>query len=264
MLKIVTLNILIDLYRWNLRGQLIVTALRDLNPDVIAFQEVDLPTNTAQWIADHLDGYSVFLAPNSGLKEGEGLAILTRLPIEKHEILDLGPQNRKVQLIYFQQNGETYVLANTHLFWQNGNAPERKAQAQLILNHLADLPVNTHQILCGDFNSEPDSPTISLVKQSMHSAYESINGTEPAFTCPTPLDRSLKSRWWQLKNAINQPKNLVLNNKTTIDYIFLNPSLQAVQSQLVFDQPYPTHTHLFASDHFGIMAEVKPASLNHR
>jgi hypothetical protein len=57
---------------------------------LIALQEVALPENNARWLADQLGGYSVYLCPKTGNKhDKEGIAILSRLPIEREATLDL-------------------------------------------------------------------------------------------------------------------------------------------------------------------------------
>lgn len=58
-LKLVTLNILNDLSRWPQRRSILAAQMADLQPDVITLQEVALPENSAQWLADQLGGYCV-------------------------------------------------------------------------------------------------------------------------------------------------------------------------------------------------------------
>jgi mRNA deadenylase 3'-5' endonuclease subunit Ccr4 len=60
-LIVASLNLLNDLTHWDDRRSLIVAELRRLQPDLIALQEVVLPVNNAQWIADELGGYSAWL-----------------------------------------------------------------------------------------------------------------------------------------------------------------------------------------------------------
>ena len=65
-MRIVTLNLLRDLTRWDERKQMLLDEFERLQPDVIALQEVALPLNTAEWLAKRLSGYDVHLAPKSG------------------------------------------------------------------------------------------------------------------------------------------------------------------------------------------------------
>jgi hypothetical protein len=49
--------------------------------------------NTADWLADELGGYSVYVSPKTGRgRTREGVAILSRLPVERQATLDLCSQ----------------------------------------------------------------------------------------------------------------------------------------------------------------------------
>ena len=78
-LTLVSLNLLDDLDLWDQRGPLVVRELDRLQPDIIAFQEVRMSINNAQWIADQLGGYEVFLCPKTGERgRHDALALLSR------------------------------------------------------------------------------------------------------------------------------------------------------------------------------------------
>ena len=100
-LRVATVNILNDLSRWAERRTLLARGLAALSPDLIALQEVTDPlgTSTAHWLAGELGGYSVHVCPKTGWgRKREGIAVLSRLPVERHEILDLRSQQRTAQL----------------------------------------------------------------------------------------------------------------------------------------------------------------------
>ena len=235
MLKIITLNLLIDLTNWNLRGQCILEEINDLDPDIIAFQEVLLPFNSAQWIANHLDGYQVFLVQDTGLKgKDEALAILTRIPLATITTIDLVTQNRKAQVVTFEHKHQYYTLINTHLFWQDGFSSERLQQAKRIHDHLATYPVNFHKIICGDFNTTPDSPTIHFMKENYFSALESYASNALQTTFPTPL---LKQN--TMCKSQNQSNGTNATKSKLIDYIFLSKSLRVSQCEVIFKKPHP-------------------------
>ena len=54
--SLVTINILNDLTLWDVRGSLLVDQLAELNPDLIAMQEVSLKGegSNAHWVAEQL------------------------------------------------------------------------------------------------------------------------------------------------------------------------------------------------------------------
>ena len=164
--SIVTINILVDLSFWNKRRQLLVDQLAALNPDLIALQEVSLkesPSN-AHWLAQELNAlkdddenlYNLYLCPKTGAqKDEEGIAILCRFPVKRHEILDLLTQNRVAQLIEFRIDNQIAILANGHFFWGPGESDERDAQVELLLDWLDTQPVDMPVIVAGDFNGMP-------------------------------------------------------------------------------------------------------------
>ena len=121
--SIVTINILNDLAMWGKRCHLIVDQLADLRPDLIAMQEVSSKGNSsnAHWLAQELnqrktdddDLYNLYLCPRTGSKGStEGVAILSRLPVKRHEILDLLTQNRVAQLVEVRIEGQPLMLVN--------------------------------------------------------------------------------------------------------------------------------------------------------
>lgn len=254
MIKVVTLNTLVDLTDWVLRGQVIVDEIKRLDSDIIAFQEVVLPLNTAQWVADRLDGFKAFVTPDAGMMgENEALAVLTRLEVLNVNVLDLVYQNRKAQVLTVLKGNEVLLFVNTHLFWHNDPAPERMEQARIITDRLALYPRKTPRIICGDLNSLPGSPTIDHFKQNFKSAYEMVHGHEPGSTFPTPLNRErLRKDQANSDNQFMPPEP----KKETIDYIFVSLNLNVTDCNLVFEAPHPNNPDIFASDHYGLCAEI--------
>lgn len=254
MIKAVTLNTLVDLTDWDLRGQVIVDELKRLDPDIVAFQEVVLPLNTAQWVADRLEGFSAFVTPNAGMMgENEALAVVTRLEVLNLNVLDLFHQNRKAQVLTVLKDNDVFLFVNTHLFWHDDPAPERVEQVRIITDRLALYPNITPKIICGDLNAHPGSPTVNHLKQNYQSAYALVHGNEPGSTFPTPLNRD--NRKQDPVKPFNRYVQAIPENET-IDYIFISPDLKVTDCRLVFDTPNPLNPVIYASDHFGLCAEI--------
>jgi endonuclease/exonuclease/phosphatase family metal-dependent hydrolase len=246
-----------------------VDQLAALNPDLIAVQEVSLKGNSsnAHWLAQELnsrkdeddDLYNLYLAPKTGSQERvEGIAILSRFPVKRHEILDLLTQNRVAQLIEFRINGEILILVNGHFFWQHGESGERSTQVEILLDWLDTQPADVPVIVAGDFNGLPGSTAIEMMREYFDSAFRAIHGDEPEYTCPTPLPKSTRVKF---RNMIDsrfgkRPKDDP-DWKGTLDYIFVDPRLHTEDCQLVLDQPADNDPTLFPSDHFGIYALIK-------
>jgi endonuclease/exonuclease/phosphatase family metal-dependent hydrolase len=257
-LRVITLNLLNDLTFWSERSPLIVQLLRELSPDLVALQEVALPHNNAAWLANQLDGYTVHLCPASNQRgDKEGLAILSRLSVEKHDSLALSAQNRVAQRVIVPFDGHRWCFMNTHLFWSPMDDPVRQRQVEKILGW---IPPHLHAILCGDFNAMPTYRAIRLVKHRLVSAYETLHGKEPEYTFPTPLKRGPGLRH-SMRRAALQVIGQVLDQpgpswRGAVDYIFVNPSIQVLNCQVVFDSPSPADPSIYPSDHLGLFAAL--------
>ncbi len=267
--SVVTINILSDLSLWGKRRVLLVEQLTALNPDLIALQEVSLKGNAsnAHWLVQELnqfkdedeDVYNLYLSPKTGKEEHlEGIAILCRFPVKRHEILDLLSQNRVAQLIEFRINSDTLIFVNGHLYLQPGESQERVDQVELILDWLDTQPADVPVIVAGDFNGIPGSPAIELMRVYFDSAYRAIHGKEPEYTFPTPLLSSTRAK---LRNflglSIGKRETIDPDLKATLDYIFVDPRLQTINCHLVLDVPLANDPNLYPSDHFGIYAVVR-------
>jgi endonuclease/exonuclease/phosphatase family metal-dependent hydrolase len=258
--KLVTINILTDLSLWEKRKKLLARGLTALNPDLIALQEIHLPHNPAQWLADQLGYEHVFLTPKTGFESNrEAIAILSRLPIDNYAALDLKGQNRVAQFVQVSVVDQPLIVANGHFYWQPGESAVRLQQVERLLEWLKSIPGNPPCIVCGDFNSTPETAAIQRMRQDFSSAYAAIHGAEPEYTCPTPLPRSA---WSQLRTFLGffllvRPNHLDPNWRGTLDYIFFDPRLKVMDCQVILDQPSPDNSQIYPSDHFGLFATIK-------
>jgi endonuclease/exonuclease/phosphatase family metal-dependent hydrolase len=254
---------------WNKRRNVLIDQLVELKADIIALQEVTLKglSSNAHWIAEELNLrkaenenlYNIYLCPKTGKKENiEGIAILCRFPVKRHEKLDLLTQNRVAQLLEFRLNGETLMLVNGHFFWEPGESSERKAQIELLLDWLDTQPAEIPVVVVGDFNGSPDTPSINLMRNYFDSAHRVVHGDEPEFTCPSPLPKSARLKFriligWRLGDRPKPDPKW----RDTLDYIFVDPRLSTDKCQVVLDQPDENSNNIYPSDHFGIYARIK-------
>jgi len=259
-LKVVTINILSDLALWQDRRALLFKGLADLQADLIALQEVNIPANTHLWLAGKLGLEHVYLTPKSG-EDGkkEGIAILSRHPFEEKAYLDLCTQNRVAQYVKVNLEGKSLLFANGHLYWQPGESNERLHQVKLLLEWLDAESGNLPTIVCGDFNSTPDTQSIQRIQERFVSAYAQFNGKEPDYTAPTPLPRSKLSLLRTLLRYIHKIRlsELSLNWRGTLDYIFINERLHVHDCRVVLDRPASDQNRIYPSDHFGLYAELQ-------
>lgn len=258
-LTVATLNILNDVSSWHARRHLIVQELRTLAPDLIALQEVALPANNAQWIADQLSGYTAYLCPKTGRKsEHEALAILSRLPAQDHATLALVHQDRVAQCVTIEHCGQQLTFANVHLYFSLLNDIPRVAQVHRILDW---LPHDALIILCGDFNAMPTRKSIQLLQARFVSAYATANGREPEFTFPSPLHRgpglrhSARSALMKAVGLAQHRRNAPL--RVTVDYIFIDPGIHVNECRIAFHRSDAQNQRVYPSDHLGLMAKLE-------
>jgi endonuclease/exonuclease/phosphatase family metal-dependent hydrolase len=252
--------LLSDLSRWKQRRSLLAQGLAALAPDLVALQEVQLPENPAGWLADQLGFTNVFLSPKLGhAARHEALAVISRLPFESTDVLDLGGQGRIAQRLSLNIGGSSTYVVNGHFYWQPGESLPRLRQVERLLDWLQRLPGDPPCIVCGDFNGTPETQAIQRMRRHFRSAYATVHGQEPEYTCPTPLPRS---PWSVTRTFLGfflliRPQHLQFGWRGTLDYIFVDPRLGVTECRVVLDQPSPADARLFPSDHFGLFAEIE-------
>jgi endonuclease/exonuclease/phosphatase family metal-dependent hydrolase len=265
LLRVATINVLNDLSRWHDRRGLLVRGLYEFSPDLIALQEVTEPLghSTSQWLATELGGYSVHLCPKSGWsRKREGIAVLSRLPVEDHEILDLASQQRTAQLVFVRMAGRSVVFCNGHYHWSPGAHAARVRQVGRILERMERLDPGTAVVACGDFNGTPGSPAIVSMRRAFASAHEAYHGTEPEYTFPTPLVSGHRVREAATRRLLRLFTTRPGDSwRGTLDYIFVSQNVRVVECNVFLDRPSPDDSTLYASDHLGLAAilEITPS-----
>jgi endonuclease/exonuclease/phosphatase family metal-dependent hydrolase len=247
-MKIATLNLRHHSDRWEERFPLVVDTLLKSNADLIGLQEVSIkvgPKNQAQLIAEAVNAlsnyppYQVYFTPTrEATKDQEGIAILSRLPAESFESIALPGPWRVAQRITVRQEGRLLCFANTHLHHEPWRDESIRLQQAIALMDWINAQSNAC-VISGDFNAEPDSATIVQIKQSHRSAYESVHGSEPDLTYPTPL-------------VVPAPAHT-----NTIDYLFYSPdAFQVIACEKIGTQSAPHDPTLYPSDHYGLCSEM--------
>ena len=257
--KLVTFNLLNKKpSRWHERRRLIVRELRALQPDVIALQEVSLPHNNAQWLADQLGGYKVYTAPKAGaLGAREGVATLSRLPVEARWTINLQAQSRVAQVLRLRLGDQPLIVVNGHFLFHVYDHIKRTQQVRQVLGWLRTSANGCPTIACGDFNATPEMRTIQTMKAAFRSAYELVHGREPEYTCPTPL----VYRFNAVRKGLSTLGNLLANRQPrpwrgTLDYTFVDRHFRVLSCDLVLNAPAEDDPTLYPSDHVGLCATL--------
>ena len=236
-LRVATFNIWHDMGDWPARRALLIDALREADPDVIALQEVlqdsarNLP-NQAETLAQALGGYSVsFVSIDpEGKPRRYGNAILSRLPVIAEASKKLEPLTdyRTALRVRVEAGGRPIDIVGTHLAWQPDAGPVRARQ---VADLMAWLPQDgVPLVVMGDFNAPlPDAGLAAL--------------TAPRFATALPRD--------SVPTTLNPAKG---HSNRVIDHIFAERQWFTVaDARLIGDQPTKGE---YASDHFGVAATL--------
>ena len=143
----------------------IAAVVSDLDPDVLALQEVDaFKARTAnefqaKWLAERLGmGYFFFPVVRNGV-EKYGIAVLSKIPMEKVKfgrlptlLLKRNLEIRGAMWVRVEAGGTPVNLINTHL---GLFARERRLQIRALLGRewLGGVHDGEPVVLCGDFNA---------------------------------------------------------------------------------------------------------------
>jgi endonuclease/exonuclease/phosphatase family metal-dependent hydrolase len=266
-LRFVTLNLWGDNGPWGARLQLLGDALGDVGPDIVGLQEVrEVPgrvENQAAVLAQRHGWHHVF-APSTAWGGGhEGLALLSRFPIGASESVALPHSTDTEGRIVLSARIETALgeiwVHTTHLSFREHEGGKREDQVLAI-----DAVVSAHkndnvQVVMGDFNSTPDSDEIRWLvgattlqgrRVAYQDAWDRMNPGQAGITWARANPYIERLHW--------------LRPDRRLDYIFVSPVRRdrrgtVHDARVVFDQPRsePGGEKLFASDHFGVMADIQ-------
>lgn len=245
---VATLNLFNRMGRWEARGPLVVQQLLELEPDVIALQEVDMMLDQGAWLQRQVNEqragsapYEIKHAASPGLLAAyHGIATLAKIAYVEHEVLDLMSFGRTAQRSVFAAGGRHFAFVNTHLHHPPDAAEERLREGERLLRWLDRHPP-LPTVVAGDFNAYPGEPVLAIMKGRFRSAYEVVHGRKPDKTWPTPVNTDDPS-----------PPG-------ALDYIFVSPEFAIEDAGLAFDRPSPDDAELFPSDHLGLFARLSLA-----
>ena len=240
--KVATLNLFNGMGQWELRAPLVVDQLEELRPDVIGFQEVDMALDQAIWIGEQVNN-RLPGQPHYRIKDArfQGLATMSRIGFQSHDILDLMTFERIAQRMEFRCDDTPFHLVNTHLHYLPESQQERVDQLKYLLAWLDRDARKLPMVILGDFNAYavPPEPAVTLMKARYRSAHESVHGREPEKTWMTPVNTCDPS-----------PHG-------TLDYIFVSEEWRIKEAGLAFDKPALDNANVYPSDHLGLYAVIE-------
>lgn len=234
---------------WSTRKDFITNQLKFYEPDLFGVQEA--LKKQLDYLTENLDGYEfVGVGRDDGKTEGEYSAILYKE--NKFTILENGtfwlsetpakpstgwdaalPRICTYALFEEKESGKKFWYFNTH--FDHIGEVARKNSAKLILEKIAEI--NTEKlpvILSGDFNLEPTTEPIQLIKNTLNDSKETAEvsfGSEGTF------------------NGYNYDKA----ERPRIDYIFVNDHVEVEKYGVLTD----SKDKRFPSDHFAVLVTLE-------
>ena len=244
--RVVTLNLEQDHKRWNQRRPLIDDQLTALDPDVVAFNEVCVPRQTAHGLRDALAARTgrayalIQQTRTNSLAEVEAEALLARVPLLETGNLDYQTRDMVALVARLDVGGTPVDVYVTHLYRSLGDDSLRLFQVQQLLAWIDRRPGAAAQVVCGDFNATLERPSAALMATR-------FRPTQTAPTAFTPLaDRD---------GTVSHPQRARMDR--CIDYIWVAGALEVVASAVCFNRPSPDDPTLWPSDHAGVWADLE-------
>jgi len=240
------------------RMALVVEALRALAPDVVGLQEVregpDVPNQAVALAA--ASGYQYVFAPAVDFAGGhEGLALLARQPFAEHSARELPhaqPEERRI-LLSARLTADLWVHT-THLNYRLQHGRQREDQVLAIEAALAERPGSVH-VLMGDFNARPESDEMRFLR-----GLTTLDDRRVHYQDAWERRHPDQAGWtWAAANP-GTAKLAFLERDRRLDYVYVTPERRdgrgrVLDCRIVLDRPGPGG--VFASDHFGVLAEVQ-------
>lgn len=263
-LRVLTLNLWGAEPPLERRMALTAAAITALRPDVVALQEVqDRPPtlpNQAAALATASGMTSVF-APAVAFRGGhEGLAILSRFPVRAQVATPLPHATAEEARVLLSVAIETGLAAptwvhTTHLNYRLHHGREREDQVMAIADVVAARPDDVPQIVLGDFNARPESDEIRWL-----CGLTTLAGRRVFFQDAWAALHPEVTGWtWASANPQTKALGFLQPNRR-LDYVFVTAARRdgrgrILDCRIVLDQP--DADGIFASDHFGVLAEVQ-------
>ena len=252
-LKFATFNIWNKQTMWDQRLDAICEEIKNINPDIIALQEVKSfleekgALNAAQQIANRIE-YPFCIFREYPDSPDEGLAILSKLPLLQAKAIwdtEFNEENYCALRIVINYGGTTYGFTNVHLNWRS---PEIRLKQIQTVNKWISEDFKSVEILSGDFNDNPNSNIHRYLQGSLWvDTAEFYENTNLVKAKPT-LDFKNNNHLIKLNSSIDQHR---------YDWILIKVNeakhTLEIHSVDVFAN-YPSKSlQIFPSDHYGVV-----------
>ena len=264
-LRVVTLNLWGRSGSWADRRAVLRDGLRELRPDLIAFQEA-VKTEQDDTVVELVGTERHIAYQTTGLLgDGNCSAIASRWPLADVQEVDLQltprtadfPATTLIAEVRCPRPIGPMLFVNHLPSWRPQLEWEREIQTVAATRRIEEIVGDRqmHVVLAGDLDAVPEASSIRFLRglQSLdgmsvcyRDAWEATRPREPGhtFTLSNPL--------------VMEESNVRQETSRRIDYIFVRcnedgPTLEISGCEHVFDQPV---SGVWASDHLGIVADL--------
>jgi endonuclease/exonuclease/phosphatase family metal-dependent hydrolase len=249
---------------WPRRRAVLAAGLQDARPDVVSFVETV--------VTDEYDQPRDLLGPDYDLAhqaarggDGAGITIASRWPIGKvheldlHVTPDVDPEFPAATLaVEIDVPGPmgSVLFACTNPSWQLPLERERQAQAVASARFIEDLAGDRHVVLAGDFDATPDAASMRFWR-----GLQALDGLSVCYRDPwETVHPGEPGHTFTKENQRVADGEVAWDVGRRIDYILVRctgrgPTLDIATCSRIFDQPVDG---VWASDHFGVIAELEP------
>ena len=243
--RVVTLNLEQDHKRWPARRGLIGEEIDRLRPDIIAFNEVSVPLQSARALRDDAKRsgleYNLFQQTRlNSLSKVEGEALLTRFTVIESANLDFQTRDMVALVARVLVGGMPVDVYVTHLYMSRGDDSLRLFQVQQLLAWIDTRDDVAARMVCGDFNAQLDAPSAAL----MAGRFRPTQTAPTAFTPLADTDGSVSHPYWPRMDRC-------------IDYIWVSGAIDVAASGVCFNRSSADDPSLWPSDHAGVWADLE-------
>ncbi len=245
---------------WAHRSALIARTVRELAPDIAAFQEIPVGDDAA-FVRSMLGaGYDVRVLPEPD-EHGVGAVLASRWPLRDVEHVDQAVTPRAGGLPWLGSLvaevttpvGEL-TIAHHKPSWQFPFEAERVQQAVRLVEVIERRDPRGSAIVLGDFDATPDAASMRFLRgrdpvggRSVYfqDCWETVHGDDPGHT-------------FSAQNPLVSAGEVATALSRRIDHVLVSggehgPALEVLDCRRVLDGPVDG---VWASDHFGVVADL--------
>jgi endonuclease/exonuclease/phosphatase family metal-dependent hydrolase len=245
---------------WDRRHRLVARTLRQLDPDVVALQEVPIGPR----LSTILDPGYFTTDFSASSEDGVGGTLATRWPHELVTEIDQHVTERSREVLPWTATTVVelstplgpLVVAHHKPSWPFPYELEREQQAVLaaraVEEHIGDRGV--HAVVLGDFDATPDSASMLFLRGRRsvdgmsvcyQDAWEYVHPGDPGYT-------------FDLANPLVRTGEVSTGVTRKIDHVLIRsgkhgPTLLVDDCRRVLDRPVDG---VWASDHYGVLADL--------